>query len=65
MLNFQNWHNKLEKLDKFFSYTLQMKNQHLLADFLILQTHLFIHPVTIRWVMQTIYFDFANTYSSY
>ena len=34
----------MEKLDKFFIYTLQMKNQRLLADFPILQTHIFIPP---------------------
>ena len=53
LLNFQNWFLKV-------LYIQQIKNQTLSADFPILQTHLFLH-VMIRWVMQTICFDFANT----
>ena len=53
LLNFQNWF--LQVL-----YIQQIKNQNLSADFPILQTNLFLH-VMMRWVMQTICFDFANT----
>ena len=51
-LNCQNWFLKV-------LYIQQIKNQTLLTDFPILQNLLFLH-VLIRWVMQTICFDFAN-----